>query len=125
MNSPESLSYNTIDELTESLKQLLEHEFELLRINQSEELEALQSKKSDILHSLSSIFSTEDINKNNINYTFILKLQECKNMHRRNEIFLTRKLNAVKSALFTLQNGQEHTIDQTYDRKGSVKTPWL
>lgn len=125
MNSPESQSSIIIDGLTESLKQLLDHEFELLRMNQSQALEELQLEKSHILNNLSLIFSTENLNPDNINHTFIIKLQECKNMHRRNEMFLTRKLNAIKSALFTLQIGQEHSIDQTYDRKGSVKTPWL
>lgn len=115
----------SIEEIIQSLEALLEKEFDLLRTNQSVDLEKIQLEKSNLLDLLSKIFMSTEGKNNNGELFFPQQIQNCKNLHRRNELFLKRKLNAIQCALDSLQLSHNHSVDPTYDRKGLVKRRWL
>ena len=96
-----------------ALKGLLEQEFEALKSQNIADFEKLQPKKTEIISLLSNP-ELSNIVKNNAsieltkstlgiwdNLTKIIS--ECKDLHRRNEIFINRKLESIKGALNTIQ----------------------
>ena len=48
-------------------------------------------------------------------------ISECKDLHRRNEIFINRKLESIKGALKTIQTPDPLNSVEVYDRLGKVR----
>ena len=121
--------------LTKSLavKDLLENEFEALQVKDLTRFEALQSSKVDILSflaaqnlnaSLKALSAGESSIQNDlISLDNVLDLlDECKNLHHRNEIFINRKLESIRSALKAIQSpGASASVD-VYDRLGKIRS---
>jgi len=125
MNTAIAQTVFTGQGLIARLKLILEEEFEVLKTGNTQELERLQSRKSELLENLTHLLHADQPDEKKHDPDFFEHLDECKKMHRRNELFLTRKLYAVQSALQSLQMAQDDVIDQTYDRKGAIKASWL
>jgi flagellar biosynthesis/type III secretory pathway chaperone len=125
MNTAIAQTVFTGQGLIARLKSTLEEEFEVLKKGDTQELERLQSKKSELLENLTHLLHAGEPDAKNHAPEFLDHLEECKKMHRRNELFLKRKLYAVQSALQSLQIAQDDAIDQTYDRRGAIKASWL
>ena len=114
-----------------ALKGLLEQEFEALKSQNIADFEKLQPKKTEIISLLSNP-ELSNIVKNNAsieltkstlgiwdNLTKIIS--ECKDLHRRNEIFINRKLESIKGALNTIQTPDPISSVEVYDRLGKVR----
>ena len=114
-----------------ALKGLLEQEFEALKSQNIADFEKLQPKKTEIISLLSNP-ELSNIVKNNAsieltkstlgiwdNLTKIVS--ECKDLHRRNEIFINRKLESIKGALNTIQTPDPISSVEVYDRLGKVR----
>ena len=114
-----------------ALKGLLEQEFEALKSQNIADFEKLQPKKTEIISLLSNP-ELSNIVKNNAsieltkstlgiwdNLTKIIS--ECKDLHRRNEIFINRKLESIKGALNTIQTPDPISAVEVYDRLGKVR----
>ena len=114
-----------------ALKGLLEQEFEALKSQNIADFEKLQPKKTEIISLLSNP-ELSNIVKNNAsieltkstlgiwdNLTTIIS--ECKDLHRRNEIFINRKLESIKGALNTIQTPDPISSVEVYDRLGKVR----
>ena len=114
-----------------ALKGLLEQEFEALKSQNIADFEKLQPKKTEIISLLSNP-ELSNIAKNNAgieltkstlgiwdNLTNIVS--ECKDLHRRNEIFINRKLESIKGALNTIQTPDPISSVEVYDRLGKVR----
>ena len=114
-----------------ALKGLLEQEFEALKSQNIADFEKLQPKKTEIINLLSNP-ELSNIVKNNAsieltkstlgiwdNLTTIIS--ECKDLHRRNEIFINRKLESIKGALNTIQTPDPISSVEVYDRLGKVR----
>ena len=108
-------------ELIEALKTLLEDEFRLLCAGSYSNLSDIQNKKSVLLEELSTLSSESEVNFESGWEFYNSGIEECRDMHRRNELLVTRKLHAAQGALQSLQMIKDDYIDQTYDRKGTVK----
>ncbi len=116
-----------------ALKELLENEFEALQAKDLAHFEALQSSKIDILSflaaqnlnaSLKALSDGESSIQNDL--TSLDKvldlLDECKKLHLRNEIFINRKLDSIRSALKIIQPpGASASVD-VYDRLGKIRS---
>ena len=113
------------------LKGLLEQEFESLKKQDINGFEKLQSRKAEILTFLSDDRLSDLVKKNPDSESTKMMLgtwdklmeiiSECKDLHRRNEIFINRKLESIKGALKTIQTQDPLNSVEVYDRLGKVR----
>lgn len=105
------------------LQELLESEFEDLKAPRLEGLEALQNRKSALLEQLGQVVPTPmgpDAEWPAEWAEFAQRMRQCKQLHRRNEILVQRRLDTVRGAISALQVAGEGLIDETYDRSGRL-----
>lgn len=106
-----------------ALHQLLQQEFDALREQNLDIFEALQPEKTQIFDSLVSLtgVGTESNRLDDPEWdTFKNLITDCRDMHRRNEILITRKLDAIRGTLQAL-NGVDTTASvEVYDRLGRM-----
>jgi len=94
--------------------------------------EALQSRKADIL----ALLTDEEVIAQLGNYSrpssksdsqsdgwnrVISVLEDCKELHLRNQILIDRKLESIRGALLTLQSSDRFNDVEIYDRLGKIK----
>jgi flagellar biosynthesis/type III secretory pathway chaperone len=48
-------------------------------------------------------------------------VSKCRDLHKRNEIFMLRKLESIKGALQTIQSPDPLNTVEVYDRLGKVR----
>jgi flagellar biosynthesis/type III secretory pathway chaperone len=114
------------------LHRLLEEEFEALKSQDLQSFESLQQAKSSLLNELSQ---TIDWQRDSIAAgakpgilaaweSFRLLMLDCRDLHRRNELLILRKRDAVRGALQALVGGLESTASvDVYDRLGRQSRP--
>jgi len=115
-----------------ALVALLEEELALLTAGDLDSFEALQSRKAEVLESLSALVPTlsgeipldegpdteitkalvEEINK---------ILETCRDAHLKNAILIDRKIEATRSALEVLRSSRSADTGETYDKLGKIK----
>lgn len=114
------------------LKTLLESEFDALKTQDLTAFEEMQPKKVEILTYLASESLTERVktfgadSSDSSSYLSIwddvMKMvSECRDLHRRNEIFMLRKLESIRGALQTIQSPDPLNTVEVYDRLGKVR----
>ena len=114
------------------LKALLEDEFTALKSQDLTAFEALQPSKIDILTLLNSEELADRVKgyaantlKASVHLTIwddvIKVVSDCKDLHRRNEIFMLRKLESIQGALRTIQSPDPLNSVDVYDRLGKVR----
>ena len=114
------------------LKTLLESEFDALKTQDLTAFEEMQPKKVEILTYLASESLTERVktfgadSSDSSSYMSIwddvMKMvSECRDLHRRNEIFMLRKLESIRGALQTIQSPDPLNTVEVYDRLGKVR----
>lgn len=115
-----------------ALKVLLEDEFSALKIQDLATFETLQPQKVEILSFLASDGLADRVKEfssdpqNGSNYIAIWDdvmavVTECRDSHRRNEIFMLRKLESIRGALQTIQSPDPLNTVEVYDRLGKVR----
>ncbi len=106
-----------------ALQQLLQQEFDALREKTLDVLESLQPEKTQIFDALIRLtgVGTESNRLDDPGWdTFKNLITDCRDMHRRNEILISRKLDAIRGTLQTL-NGFDTTASvEVYDRLGRM-----
>ena len=113
------------------LRGLLEQEFESLKKQDINGFEKLQPRKAEILTFLSDDRLSDIVKSNPDSESAKMMLgiwdklmeiiSECKDLHRRNEIFINRKLESIKGALKTIQTPDPLNSVEVYDRLGKVR----
>jgi flagellar biosynthesis/type III secretory pathway chaperone len=106
-----------------ALHQLLQQEFDALREQNLDIFEALQPEKSRIFDALIHLtgVGTDDHRLDDPEWgTFKNLITDCRDMHRRNEILITRKLDAIRGTLQTLNGGDTTASVEVYDRLGRM-----
>ena len=115
-----------------TLKVLLEDEFNALKTQDLTQFEDLQPQKIEILSFLASDelakrvkgFSP-DASGGSIHIAIwddvMDIITECRDLHRRNEIFMLRKLESIRGALQTIQSPNPFNTVEVYDRLGKVR----
>lgn len=116
------------------LKQVLEKEFQALKDQDLTHFDKLQQQKLEVL----SFLASEDLLERVKIYTqdsdkkaamenlaawdeIMLLIAECKDMHSRNEIFISRKLETIRGALQTIQSPDPMNTVEVYDRLGKIR----
>ena len=115
-----------------ALVAMLEEELALLTAGDLDSFEALQSRKAEVLKSLSVLVPTlsgevpleagpdtdtavalvEEINE---------ILATCRDAHLKNAILIDRKIEATRSALEVLRSSRSADTGETYDKLGRIK----
>jgi flagellar biosynthesis/type III secretory pathway chaperone len=110
--------------LAHELEQRLEHEFELLKGQNLEAFEAGQQVKTDLLRrlaALTGVYSAQDADALGQEWdTFKALMIHCRNLHRRNEILIGRKIDALRGALQSLKIQDPASTLDVYDRLGRL-----
>jgi len=114
--------------LAKSLEQLLEEEFNLLKGQDLDGFEAKQTTKNDLLQKLTQLTGitgpgTADTLGPQWD-PFKSQMADCRDLHRRNEILISRKIDAIRGALQSLQVQDPTSSVEIYDRLGKMaRTP--
>jgi len=105
------------------LQQILQQEFDALREQNLDIFEALQPEKTHIFDALIRLtgVGTESNHLEEPEWdTFKNLITDCRDMHRRNEILISRKLDAIRGTLQTLNGGETTASVEVYDRLGRM-----
>ena len=113
------------DNLVAQLADLLEREFEALKVQDLDQFEILLSGKNHLLSELTrltGVSQLSDADKLGEHWNdFRTRMLACRDMHRRNEILIMRKLDAIRGALESLNVDGPASPVEVYDRLGQIK----
>ena len=121
-------------ESVKRLHSLLTDEYEALKNQKLDAFEALQQEKISILETLSSSDIVQDPDqptdperlekfaRNPLWNDITQILEQCKKSHQRNELLISKQLDAIKGALATLQNQDPTGSLELYTKLGRVKS---
>ena len=100
------------------LEALLEEEFEALKDQDLNNFSEINQSKDRLLNELIALTG---VNKPEDAHKLDPKWNEFRNLHRRSEILVTRKLDAIKGALESIRADSRTSNIETYDRLGKIK----
>ncbi len=107
-----------------SLEQMLEQEFEHLKAQNLDAFDAGQSEKNVLLQELTQlagITGPDSADALGAEWDdFKDQMAHCRDLHRRNEVLITRKIDAIRGALQSLQVEDPSSSVEIYDRLGKV-----
>ena len=110
--------------LAVSLEQLLEQEFEHLKAQNLDAFDAGQASKNVLLQELTQLAGiTGPDSADSLGPEwddFKDQMAHCRDLHRRNEVLITRKIDAIRGALQSLQIEDPSSSVEIYDRLGKV-----
>ena len=108
-----------------TLRELLDMEFDALKAQDLDQFEILLSQKNQLLSELTQITGVhqpQDADKLGVHWQdFRTRMLECRDLHRRNEILILRKLDAIRGALESLNVNETTSSVEVYDRLGQIK----
>ena len=117
----------------ETLEKILEQEFSALKQQDMDSFDRLQPRKIAIMEALGADGVIESITASDTSEKSQSSLEEissikilidrCHELHRRNEILINRKLEAVKGALASLREGSATDDVEVYTKAGSLAKP--
>lgn len=111
--------------LVDRLEALLELEFNALKVQDLDQFETLLEEKNHLLAELgrlTGVRQPEDADKLGAHWNeFRSRMMACRDMHRRNEILIMRKLDAIRGALESLNVSDPTSSVEVYDRLGQIK----
>ena len=116
----------------QALSALLQEELALLTAGDLDSFEALQSRKAEVLESLSALMPTlsgevpiEDGSDVDATVALIDDIKEvlatCRDAHLKNAILIDRKIEATRSALEVLRSSRSADTGETYDKLGRIQ----
>lgn len=106
-----------------ALQALLEQEFEALRAQNLDAFDRLQETKLDLFATLTTLtgVQTDPSRLDQPEWdTFKNLINDCRDLHRRNEVLISRKLDAIRGTLQTLRGGDTTASVEVYDRLGRM-----
>jgi len=116
------------------LESILTDEFEAIKSQKLDAFEALQQEKIALLNQIASSGVVQDPQQptdpeltseliNNPLWGEITEgLDRCKRLHQRNELLISKQLDAIKGALSTLQDQDPSGTLELYTKLGRVKS---
>ena len=120
---PQAVSYADVQ--LDRLVDLLDEEFNALKEQDLDAFEELLNEKNHILADLTQLTGVrqpEDADRLGPEWTpFRSRMVTCRDMHRRNEILILRKLDAIRGALESLNVNDPTSPVEVYDRLGQIK----
>lgn len=110
--------------LAKQLDLMLDEEFALLKEQKIDEFDTLQSSKVELLRQLTDVTGIDSPQVADALGEewdgFKARMQECRNKHRRNEILITRKIDAIRGALQSIMVEDPTSSVEMYDRLGKL-----
>lgn len=110
--------------LAKTLEEMLEREFEQLKVQDLDAFEASQSTKNELLQQLAQLAGIQGPDSADALGPewdgFKAHMAHCRDMHRRNEVLIGRKVDAIRGALQSLQVQDPTSSVEIYDRLGKV-----
>jgi flagellar biosynthesis/type III secretory pathway chaperone len=106
-----------------ALHELLEQEFDALRTQELDRFESLQPEKLQIFETLSQVVALgqqDEIFDRPEWLSFRELIASCRDLHRRNEVLISRKLDAIRGTLHTLRGADPTASVEVYDRLGRM-----
>ena len=106
-----------------ALKDLLDKEFEALRAQDLDAFEVMQDRKLEIfdtLNALTRVGTPESVIDDPDWDSFRQIILDCRELHRRNEVLISRKLDAIRGTLNTLLGIDQTASVEVYDRMGRM-----
>ena len=117
----------------ETLEKILEQEFLALKQQDMDSFDRLQPRKIAIMGALGadgvieSITASDTSEKSQSHQEEVssikILIDRCHELHRRNEILINRKLEAVKGALASLREGSATDDVEVYTKTGGLAKP--
>jgi len=103
------------------LHRLLTMEFEALKSQDLDLFESLQPGKAELLGQLGTACPDPQALQSEPCWQDLREeLLKCRDLHRRNAIFIERKLDTIRGALHCLRSGDSGSPLEVYDRLGQV-----
>ena len=122
--APEDTRHTEALALVNGLEVLLEQEFEALKSQDLDRFEQLLEQKNDLLEQLSilsGVRQPDDADRLGSEWdAFKARMVECRDMHRRNEILIVRKLDAIRGTLQSMVIDDPASSVEVYDRLGKI-----
>ena len=122
--APEDTRHTEALALVNGLEVLLEQEFEALKSQDLDRFEQLLEQKNDLLEQLSNwsgVRQPDDADRLGSEWdAFKARMVECRDMHRRNEILIVRKLDAIRGTLQSMVIDDPASSVEVYDRLGKI-----
>ena len=110
--------------LAKTLEDMLEQEFEHLKAQNLDAFEASQASKNELLEQLAQlagIHGPESAEALGPEWDgFKEQMANCRDMHRRNEVLIVRKIDAIRGALQSMQVQDPTSSVEIYDRLGKL-----
>jgi len=120
------------------LESVLEQEFAALGASDLQAFEALQARKDELIGALTALIGRFDSSAANwmaqaepgqaplTESAEWISLREvldrCRDAHRRNDVLIRTRLDAIRAALAVLQNGDTAQAGDLYDRRGRISS---
>jgi flagellar biosynthesis/type III secretory pathway chaperone len=132
MNKPDTDHLTQAVHKAQALKLVLDSEFEALKKQDLSSFETLQAQKLEILHFLASDELLEKVKSHTDDQDqaassvaiwdqVVVLMNECRDLHRRNEILITHKLETIRGALQAIQSPDPLNSVEIYDRLGKMR----
>ena len=110
--------------VVDRLEDLLAQEFEALKAQDLDRFEQLLEQKNEVLEQLSALSGVrqpEDADRLGSEWdAFKLRMVACRDTHRRNEILIVRKLDAIRGTLQSMAIDDPASSVEVYDRLGKL-----
>ena len=110
--------------LAKTLEDMLEREFEQLKVQDLDAFEASQNTKNELLQQLAQLAGIQGPDSADALGPewdgFKEHMAHCRDMHRRNEVLIVRKIDAIRGALQSMQVQDPASSVEIYDRLGKV-----
>ncbi|PQA84661.1 hypothetical protein C5F52_01205 [Limnohabitans sp. TS-CS-82] len=110
--------------LAKTLEDMLEREFEQLKVQDLDAFEASQNTKNELLQQLAQLAGIQGPDSADALGPewdgFKEHMAHCRDMHRRNEVLIVRKIDAIRGALQSMQVQDPTSSLEIYDRLGKV-----
>ena len=108
-------------ELARQLADILELEFEALRVQDLDKFESLQPIKNELLTELTRLAPpAHEVQTLPQWQDFRATMIACRDAHRRNAVLMERKLEAIRGTLQSLRLEDPSSSVEVYDRLGHI-----
>ena len=118
-----------MNDLTKNLHNVLDKEFEFLKSQNIDNFLNIQDQKEKLLADLSQTIIDLDLSasqtKNQPQFDeFFANIQVCQEAQKRNSILVSRKIDAIRGALNTLES-KNNSSTELYNKLGKIKNSKL
>ena len=120
-----SAKITELNDLTKNISNILDKEFEFLKGQNIDDFLSIQDQKEKLLADLSQKIIEFDLSaslvKNQPQFDqFFANIQDCQKAQKRNSILVSRKIDAIRGALNSLESKNNNSTE-LYTKLGKIK----